>query len=60
MSGTEMKYPCSLEFSNSDIDVDWPDDVAEVRPVQVYLAGVVWAEAGVGRGSGVQLESIDR
>ena len=60
MSGTEIKYPCSLEFSNSDIDVDWPDDVAEVRPVQVYLAGVVGAEAGVGRRSGVQLGIVVR
>ena len=60
MSGTEMKYPCSLEFSNSDIDVDWPDDVAEVRLVQVYLAGVVWAETGVGRRSGVQLGIVVR
>ena len=55
MSSTEMKYPCSLEVSNSDIDVDWPDDVAKVRLVQINLAGVVGAEAGVGRGSGVQL-----
>ena len=57
MSGTEMKYPCSLEVSKSDIDVDWPDDVAKVRLVQINLAGVVGAEAGVGRGSGVQLGS---
>ena len=60
MSGTEMKYPCSLEFSNSDIDVDWPDDVAKVRPVQINLGGVVGAEAGVGRGSGVQLGISNR
>ena len=57
MSDKEMEYPRSLEFSNSDIDVDWPDDVAKVRPVQINLAGVVGAEAGVGRGSGVQLGS---
>ena len=57
MSGIEIQYPSSLEVSKSDIDVDWPDDVAKVRLVQIYLAGVVGAEAGVGRGSGVQLGS---